>query len=121
MIHSPQFQIFAMVQIDIWRDTATDWLLLGTPGLLVVHYELLVEDLDREVDRMEEHLGVATNQVRRDCLRKNKMEKFKRKYVNDNMDIYDASAKEKIRKAIDAVDKLLKQQAGASGASSASV
>ena len=110
LIRSPQFQTFAHAQIDKWRDTATDWLLLGTPGLLVVHYELLVEDLDREVDRIEEHFGVATDQARRDCLRRNKMEKFRRKHVRDERNYYGESAKEKIGKAIADVDKLLKQR-----------
>ena len=50
LLSSPQFQKFALAQIDKWLDIAVDWLLLGS-RILVVHYEMMLVDPMKELDR----------------------------------------------------------------------
>ena len=51
-LNSHKFLYFAHQQIDKWVDIATDWILLGS-NLLGVHYEMMVVDMDKELDRWE--------------------------------------------------------------------
>ena len=75
---SPEFQRFSVEEIKKWRDLAIDWL-ATSPKLLVVHYEHLREDPEREVRRVVSFLGLEADEERFSCMAGRKFEGFLRK------------------------------------------
>ena len=77
-VGSPEFQRFAVEEIKKWRDIAVDWL-ATSPNLLVVHYEHLREDPERELRRVVSFLGLEPDEQRFSCMHGRKFEGFLRK------------------------------------------
>ena len=77
-VGSPEFQRFAVEEIKKWRDIAVDWL-ATSPNLLVVHYEHLREDPERELRRVVSFLGLEADEQRFSCMVGRKFEGFLRK------------------------------------------
>ena len=75
---SPEFQRFSVEEIKKWRDLAIDWL-ATSPKLLVVHYEHLREDPEREVRRVVSFLGLEADEERFSCMAGRRFEGFLRK------------------------------------------
>ena len=61
------FQYFAQNQLQKWADIIFDWVLLS-PNLLVIHYELLKEDQERELRKIVKFLGIEKNDERFKCM-----------------------------------------------------
>ena len=82
---TPQFQIFAVEEIKKWRDLAIDWM-ASSSKLLVVHYEHLREDPERELRRVVSFLGLEPDEQRFSCMAGRRFEGFlrKRKAVRQN-------------------------------------
>ena len=77
-VGSPEFQRFAVEEIKKWRDIAIDWM-ATSPKLLVVHYEHLREDPEKELRRVVSFLGLEADEDRFSCMAGRKFEGFLRK------------------------------------------
>ena len=77
-VGSAEFQRFAVEEIKKWRDIAVDWL-ATSPKLLVVHYEHLREDPERELRRVVSFLGLEADEQRFSCMVGRRFEGFLRK------------------------------------------
>ena len=58
-----------------WRDIAIDWL-ATSPKLLVVHYELLLNDPEIQLRRIIAFLGLEADEERFSCMAGRRFERF---------------------------------------------
>jgi hypothetical protein len=103
---SPEFQRFAMAEAAKWRDLAADWL-VASPRLLVLHYEHLLEDWEREVRRVVTFLGLEPDEERLDCMHGQSFEGFLRQRPAVARSPYSGPTAARLRAAVGEVQALL--------------
>lgn len=55
--HCPgSFESFCGEHITLWRDTILDWVVVGGPGVLLVHYEDFLSNKMGTISRVLRHL-----------------------------------------------------------------
>jgi hypothetical protein len=72
-VGTPKFQSFAMNEAQKWIDLIVDWVLLS-PHLVVVHYEMLKNDQEKEVRKIMKFLGIKHSEDRFMCLENQRFE-----------------------------------------------
>ena len=105
-IDTPRFTRFVEAELDRWRDTALDWILLAD-HLLVVHYEDLLADPLLKLKRIRTFLKLKEDKLRSKCVAKSTFTAFKRvkkQHVKINMN---KTIKDKIMQAIGEIQDLL--------------
>ena len=107
-VGSPAFQSFALNEVQMWVDLIFDWVLLS-PNVLVIHYELLKEDHEREVRKIVKFLGIKENEERFNCMKNQRFEGFKRKRKELKKNPYNKKANGKFKELIMITQKLLEQ------------
>jgi hypothetical protein len=103
---SPEFQRFAVAEVAKWRDLAADWL-VASPHLLVLHYEHLLEDWQREVRRAVAFLGLEPDEERLDCMRGRTFEAFLRRRPAVAGSPYSSTTAARVQAAVGEVQELL--------------
>ena len=76
-IDTPRFTRFVEAELDRWRDTALDWILLAD-HLLVVHYEDLLANPLLQVERIRTFLKLKEDKLRTKCVERSTFTAFKR-------------------------------------------
>ena len=76
-IDTPRFTRFVEAELDRWRDTALDWILLAD-HLLVVHYEDLLADPLLQLKRIRTFLKLKEDKLRTKCVERSTFTAFKR-------------------------------------------
>ena len=105
-IDTPRFTRFVEAELDRWRDTALDWILLAD-HLLVVHYEDLLADPLIQVERIRTFLQLKEDKLRTKCVAKSTFTAFKRvKKQNASMRL-NYSISSKIKHLVSEIKELL--------------
>ncbi len=105
-VYGPKFEKFLLQEISNWRDLALDWITMGAE-VLVVHYERLREDWERELRKLLKVLKFQADEGRMTCLRRNPLERFKRRGWDLPKSPYTAEHVGAINKVIDEVNGAL--------------
>ena len=106
-LDTPEFHRFALEEARRWREVAVDWL-LSSPRLLVVHYEHLKEDTEREIRRIVAFLRLEPDEQRLVCMRDKKFEGFLRKHKKQIVNPYRPEARAALTEAAEDVQKILR-------------
>ena len=107
-IGSILFQSFAFNEVQKWADLIFDWVILS-PNLVVIHYEFLKEDQEREVRKIVNFLGIKENDERFKCMKNQRYEWFKRNKKVLNQNPYNMMVNEKIKELIKITQDLLEK------------
>ena len=107
-VGSPAFQSFALNEADKWIDLIVDWVLLS-PSLVVVHYERLKVNQEKEIRKVMKFYGMKQNEERFMCLENKRFEWWKRTKKAIKKNPYNKAVNSKIRELIEITQKLLKQ------------
>ena len=105
VFYTPLFEEYAYSHIKKWRAIAEDWVTVG--DVLVVHYEDVMEDRKHEVERMLEHLNIARDSRRLDCLQYADLSLYKRRTKKLTHSPYSRALADTIWENIGHVDRLL--------------
>ena len=107
-VGSPQFQIFAVLEAQKWLDLLTDWVTLSH-NLVVVHYEKLKLDQEREIRKIMQFFGIKENEKRLKCMKMMKFEWFRRNKKVMKKNPYSQAANTKLSEVIKTAQNLLEQ------------
>ena len=97
-----------MNEVQKWVDLIFDWVLLS-PYVLIIHYELLKEDQEREVRKIVNFLGIKENEERFKCMENQRFEWFKRKKKPLKKNPYNKIVNGKFKELIMITQELLEQ------------
>ena len=107
-VGSPEFQSFALNEVEKWLDLIVDWVLLS-PQLVVVHYELLKLNQEREVKKIMKYFGLKPNEERFLCLENQRFEWWKRNKKEIKKNPYNEAVNSKFKELLSIAQHLLKQ------------
>ena len=97
-----------MNEVQKWVDLIFDWVLLS-PNVLIIHYELLKEDQEREVRKIVNFLGIKENEERFKCMENQRFEWFKPKKKPLKKNPYSKIVNGKFKELIMITQELLEQ------------
>ena len=105
-LDTAEFQRFAMEEVGKWRDLAVDWLATSR-RVLVVHYEKLKEDPEREVRRVLGFLKLKSDEQRLECMKGRRFEGFLRKRKKLEQSPYWKETHRRLQEVVQEVQEVL--------------
>ena len=97
-----------MLEAQKWLDLLADWVVLST-NLVVVHYEQLRLDQERQIRKILKFFGIKVNEKRIKCMKMVSFEWFRRNKKILTKNPYSQAVNRKLTEVIETAQSLLKQ------------
>ena len=106
--HYEHFQKSALSEVQVWRDIAVDWLLVGRE-VMVVHYEDMVRDTRKQLERVLDFLNFNASEDRLKCVESFSFSKYKRRRRGIRREWFGQQLFRAVEEAVGEVNIILKE------------